>query len=317
MQASVGDEAGEQHPKLSLGPILFHWSAETKRDFYFAVADELPIDTVYIGEVVCSKRAPFFERYYPDVIERLTRAGKTVVVSSLAEVMTRREREMTAALATINDVEVEVNDVSALYFLRNRPHRVGPYVNVYNERTLSHLAAAGATHFCLPAEVDEPVISALAAAASSEGARIEVHVYGRIGLALSARCYHARAHGRVKDNCQYVCEGEPDGMVISTLDGTPFLAVNGVQTLSYKCLNMAQEIPSLLEMGVDSFRLSPHSHDMRPVVGAFRELLDGRISARDALALMNEASLLDAPFANGFYHGTEGHQWIEMIRVTG
>lgn len=317
MQASVGAKAGDQRRKLSLGPILFHWPAEKKRDFYFAVADEAPVDTVYIGEVVCSKRAPFFERYYPDVIERLTRAGKTVVVSSLAEVMTRREREMTAAMAAISTVEVEVNDVSALYFLRKKPHRIGPYVNVYNERTLSHLAEQGATHFCLPPEVDEPVISMLAEAALSAGAGIEVSIYGRVGLALSARCYHARAHGRVKDNCQYVCEAEPDSMVISTLDGTPFLAVNGVQTLSYRCLNMAQEVPTLLEMGVDTFRLSPHSHDMRPVIDAFRELLDGRISARNALALMNEASLLDAPFSNGFYHGTEGHQWIETIRVTG
>ena len=47
--------------ELTLGPILFHWPADKKRDFYFQIADESPVDTVYIGEVICSKRSPFFE----------------------------------------------------------------------------------------------------------------------------------------------------------------------------------------------------------------------------------------------------------------
>jgi len=313
MQRNDGDDRAG---KLALGPILFHWPAETKRDFYFRIADEAPVDVVYLGEVVCSKRAPFFERHLTDVTERLKRAGKTVVVSSLAEVMTRQEREMAAALATIDNVEVEANDTAALYYLRGKPHRIGPYINVYNEATLAHLVAQGATHVCLPAELNEPVISALAGTAASQGVGVEVTVYGRIGLALSARCYHARAHGRNKDNCQYVCEADADGMAISTLDRTPFLTVNGVQTLSYGCVNMAQELVTLAEMGVDTFRLSPHSHDMVPVITAFRKLLEGRLAARDALARIRESSL-EVPFVNGFYHGIEGHRWVEAINLTG
>ena len=48
---------------LTLGPLLFHWPAHKRRDFYLRIADEAPIDTVYLGEVVCSKREPFFEPY--------------------------------------------------------------------------------------------------------------------------------------------------------------------------------------------------------------------------------------------------------------
>ncbi len=39
---------------LSLGPVLFNWDAEDKRDFYFRIADEALLDAVYVGEVVCS-----------------------------------------------------------------------------------------------------------------------------------------------------------------------------------------------------------------------------------------------------------------------
>ncbi|MDG2404096.1 MAG: U32 family peptidase, partial [Paracoccaceae bacterium] len=42
-------------PKLTLGPIAYHWSAEARRDFYARIADEAPVDEVYLGEVICSK----------------------------------------------------------------------------------------------------------------------------------------------------------------------------------------------------------------------------------------------------------------------
>ena len=128
---------------LTIGPILFHWPAEQKRDFYFKIADESPVDTVYIGEVVCSKRSPFFEEYYDNVTDRLTRAGKKVILSSLSEVMVTRERKMTEELAQNEIYEVEANDSSALYHLRGRRHRIGQYYNTYNEETLKHLVLNG------------------------------------------------------------------------------------------------------------------------------------------------------------------------------
>lgn len=305
MQANAGDNVTQ----LSLGPILFHWPAETKRDFYFRIADEAPVDRVYVGEVVCSKRAPLFDRYFPEVIERLQRAGKTVVFSTLAEVMTGKEREMTRELATAGEFLIEANDAAALYHLRGKPHCVGPFFNCYNEATMAYLAAAGATHFTAPFEVSGDTMATLAGAAGELGVSLEVHVYGRTGLALSARCYHARAHGRVKDNCQYVCETDPDGMRLETLERQSFLAVNGIQTLSWACVNLVNELDALRSAGVQVFRLSPHSHDMVETVCAFRDVLDGTIEPASALARI-EAAGSPMPFCNGFYHHTAGHRWI-------
>src|SRR6476646_11698716 len=95
------------------------------------------------------------------------------------------------------------------------------------------------------------------------------------GRTASARCYHARAHGRTKDTCLFVCENDPDGLVLSTLEQKPFLVANGVQTLSFEYLNLAQEIPALKAAGVSRYRLSPHSCDMVQVATIFRGVLDG------------------------------------------
>jgi hypothetical protein len=80
--------------ELTLGPVLFNWQPEDWRDFYFRIADEAPIATVYLGEVICFKRAPLFEPYRELVAARLTNAGKTVVRSTLAEVMSKQERKL-------------------------------------------------------------------------------------------------------------------------------------------------------------------------------------------------------------------------------
>lgn len=295
--------------KLTIGPILFHWSADRKRDFYYRVADEAPVDTVYLGEVICSKREPFFEDSYPDVADRLRRGGKTVVFSSLAEVMIPRERTMTAGLCALDDFEVEANDASALYHLRGRPHRIGQYVNVYNEQTLAHLAANGATHVTLPSELPGAALRVLGKMARESGVGLEVQVYGRVGLALSARCYHARAHDRVKDNCLFVCENDPDGLTLETLDKRNFLCVNGVQTLSHSYLNLMQEMQEMADMGISHFRLSPHTGDMIGTIGAFHDVLSGRKDAAEALTLLAESDN-DRSYANGFYHGREGYGWV-------
>lgn len=302
-----------QQPQLTLGPVLFNWNPDTWRDLYYRIADEAPVDTVYIGEVVCSKRAPFFTPHYADVAERLAARGKNVVFSSLAEIMIRRERKMTSELCAGDDFMIEANDSVALYHLRGAPHAVGPYVNAYNEETLSVLAANGAVHFTMPPELPRDSLAEMAKAAKRLGVSLEVQVYGRVPLALSARCYHARAHGRVKDNCQFVCEQDPDGMELQTLDEKEFLVVNGVQTLSYTCLNMLQELHAMLDMGITAFRISPHSHDMVETASVFRDVLDKKISPADAVR-RTAASGPGVPFSNGFFYRKPGYQWVENLR---
>src|SRR6476660_3037555 len=119
--------------QLALGPVLYNWAPERWRDFYFRVADEAPVDVVSVGEIVCSKRSPFFAPYLPVVIERLRDAGKQVLVGSLILVSQRRERRQTGDLAAIEDVLIEVNDLTCLRSIAGRAHAVGPFVNIYNE----------------------------------------------------------------------------------------------------------------------------------------------------------------------------------------
>jgi len=291
---------------LTLGPVLFNWAPEAWRDFYFRIADEAPVETVYLGEIICSKRAPLFQPHLEAVATRLAAAGKAIVFSTLTEVMSKLDRKLVESFSGAE--MVEANDASAFAYLYGKPHHVGPFVNVYNERTLAVMARGGARNVCLPVELPSTAIRTLAAEAQKLNVALEVQVFGRLPLALSARCYHARAHGRTKDSCQFVCENDPDGLVLRTLENEPFLTVNGIQTLSYEYLDLSGDLATLQDMGIRRFRLSPHSCDMVAVATIFRDALDGRIHACEAQAKL-EALGLEAPFANGFFHGKPGTHW--------
>ncbi len=299
-------------PRLTLGPVAYHWPADKKIDFYAKIADEAPIDTVYLGEVICSKRAPFFDQHYSEVAERLIRGGKTVVFSSLAEVMLKRERKATKALSELEDYEIEINNAAGLLTIDGRAHRIGPFMNVYNSQTLGYFAHRGANHVCLPVELPSSSAALLARTASELGVGIEVQVFGRASLAVSARCYHARAHGRTKDNCQFVCEEDPDGMPLTTQDNQPFLRINGIQTLSHSYVNLTDEIPAMVDMGITDFRLMPQDIDMIEIAKAFAAVLHGEIAPQTARERIN-ALEIGAPFSNGFWHGQAGHRRIEAM----
>ena len=138
------------------------------------------------------------------------------------------------------------------------------------------MLAGNGVQQCLPAagNAGDAPSRALCRKRRKLGVTIEVQVFGRLPLALSARCYHARAHGRTKDSCQFICNVDPDGMTLRTLEDKPFLTVNGIQTLSHDYLNLIGELADLQAMGVTRFRLSPHSCDMVEVATIFRDVLD-------------------------------------------
>ncbi|MDA8232999.1 MAG: U32 family peptidase [Magnetospirillum sp.] len=294
-------------PRLTLGPVLFNWRPEKLRDFYFRIADEADVDTVCVGEVVCSKRSPFIAPHLPEILDRLAASGKEVVLSTLALVMSKREMDQIAELSGADGWLVEANDVSAAALAAGRPFAVGPLVNVYNEGTLAHLERLGAVRVCLPAELSAAAIATLAGGAAAE---IEVQAFGRLPLAISARCYAARARNLAKDSCQYVCADDPDGMVVDTLDDEPFLAVNGTQTMSYHYVSLLAELDALRAGGVRRFRLWPQDVDMVGVAGLFRETLAGAVDPAAAAARLG-ALCPGADFANGYVHGREGHAMVE------
>ena len=292
--------------QLSLGPALYNWQPERWRDFYFRIADEAPVDAVVVGEIVCSKRAPFFEPHLPAVIERLQDAGKQVLLGSLILVSQRRERRQTAALAEAPDNLVEVNDLTCLRSIAGRPHAIGPFVNIYNEASAAFHARQGATRICLPPELPLQSIAAIAAALPE--VVFEVFAFGRVPLAISARCYHARIHKLAKDNCRFVCEKDSDGLALRTLEQQDFLTVNGVQTLSYSCANLLKDIGALQKSSVGSLRLSPQDCDMVMVSRTFRDVLDGRDDAESGSRRLADL-YPHRPFANGFLHGEPGFSY--------
>lgn len=297
--------------KLTLGPIAYHWPADKRRDFYARIADEAAVDEVYLGEVICSKRAPFHEADLPTIIDRLERAGKRVILSTLAEVMLKRERKATGDLAEMDTPEIEINNAAGLFARGKRPHRIGPFMNAYNEATIAWMARQGATHVCLPSEMPASAIAVAAGAARKLGLGVEVQVFGRASLAVSARCYHARAHGRTKDNCQFICEADLDGMPLRTRDDKPILRVNGIQTLSESYIDLLPESARLVADGVSHLRLMPQTVDMVAVAKVFRDALDARVPLAEAEARL--ATLCgEVGLSNGFYHGEAGYRRIAM-----
>lgn len=289
--------------EITLGPLLFNWSPERTADFYARIADEAPVERVYLGEVVCGKREPLLQHALAEAAERLERAGKTVVWSTLALPMTRRDRKGVAELAADGERLVEINDAGALWTRDGAPFVAGPLLNIYNEAAARELAARGCVRLCANVELSLPAIAALSA--GCPGLEIELFAFGRLPLALSGRCYHARAHGLHRDNCRYVCDRNPDGMAVRTLGGQDFLAVNGVQTLSHAYQVADFEADELRAAGVDALRLSPHTADMVAVAGAFRAFADSRTDRDELIDALAEAGA-PGPFVGGYLRGEAG-----------
>jgi len=292
---------------LTVGPNFFFWEAETIRAFYRDLATT-PVARVSLGELICSKRLPFWRDEIPAAVEALQAAGKEVALTSLALVTLKRERKLTADLMDL-DLPVEVNDLSALIHIpEDRPFWVGPLVNVYNEGTLRWLIRRGARRICLPPELTLDSVAVLAQAGRDEGVPVEVWGHGRLPLAISARCYHARLHDRAKDSCQFVCGEDPDGRDVATLDGQRFLTVNGVQTLSQSTASMALKVEELQGAGVSALRLSPQSRDFVAICAAYADRLSGDLSGT-ALAAMLRPMVPGGTLSDGFLSGPAGAAW--------
>lgn len=289
--------------EIVLGPLLFNWSPERIGDFYGRIADEAAVDRVYLGEVVCGKRAPLLDAALAAAAERLEAGGKTVVWSAPALPASPRERRGARELVAAGGL-VELNDVSGLTHLPPGGAFVaGPLLNIYNEAAARALMRRGCVRLCANVELSLEAIAAIAS--GCPGLEIEIFAYGRLPLALSGRCYHARQHGLHKDGCQFVCDRDPDGLAVRTLDGAPFLAINGVQTLSHG-VQMADIPPADLKAaGVGALRLSPHTGDMVAVIDAFRRFADGALDA-GGLRRAVEATGTPAPLVNGYLAGQAG-----------
>ncbi len=289
--------------ELTLGPLLFNWSAERLRAFYDRVADFPAIDRVYLGEVVCGKRTPLAADVLLEAADRLRRAGKVVVWSTLALPSTPREMQACAERLASGEL-VELNDVSGLARLApDAAFVAGPFLNIYNEVAAAELMRRGCKRLC--ANVELPLTSLATITAACAGLEIELFAYGRLPLALSGRCHHARTYGLRKDSCHFVCDRDPDGLAVNTVEGEPFLAINGIQTLSHGVHLADARLETLRAAGVGALRVSPHSGDLAEIFAAFRRFADGDIDGQ-ALRVAVAAAGPPGPLVNGYLFGQAG-----------
>jgi collagenase-like PrtC family protease len=137
-----------------------------------------------------------------------------------------------------------------------------------------------------------------------DGVESEVLIYGRLPLALSARCFTARRYNLQKDDCQFRCLEHPEGLALRTREGQPFLVLNGVQTQSARILNLAREIPEMARLGVDIVRISPRPAGMREIAALLKRALQDPGEAAEVAARLD--GFAGAETCNGFWHGAAG-----------
>ena len=290
-------------PKLSLGPVPYFWSRETLLEFYDRIAIT-PVDIVYLGETVCSKRRPLKTREWLELAATLQAAGKEVVLSSLTLLEAGSELASLKRLCREQDFMIEANDMAAVQLLAgSKPFVTGPSVNIYNAHTLSVLAGLGLQRWVLPVELSRDTLAAMQAQRPT-GVATEVFVFGRLPLAWSARCFTARAHNLPKDDCQFRCLDYPDGLLLSTREDESFLVLNGIQTQSARTLNLIGELDDLKQLQVDVLRISPQSRHTEHIIDTFHHCLQGDITAADAETQLGK--LMPVGPCNGYWYGDAG-----------
>jgi O2-independent ubiquinone biosynthesis protein UbiV len=139
--------------KLALGPLQYFWPRERVLAFYEA-ASHWPVDIVYLGETVCSKRRELRTADWLELGGKLAAAGKEVVISSLALIEADSERLTLKRQVEDGRFTMETNDATALALLAGRPFVAGPHINTYNLNTLAELAELGAVRWVAPVELD-------------------------------------------------------------------------------------------------------------------------------------------------------------------
>jgi collagenase-like PrtC family protease len=290
-------------PRLSLGPLPYYWPREEVLDFYAHIA-AAPVDIVYLGETVCSKRRSLSGVEWLELAARLQDAGKEVVLSTLTLLEAGSEIGSLRRLCEQADFLIEANDMAAVQLLSGkRPFVTGPAVNIYNARTLAVLAELGLQRWVLPVELSREALADLQGQRPA-GVATEVLVYGRLPLAWSARCFTARAHDLPKDDCRFRCLDYPDGLLLSTREDEEFLVLNGIQTQSARTLNLIAELGDLVQLGVEVLRISPQSRHTAAIIEAFHAALRDPAEAARAAAELD--GYMPVGPCNGYWHGDAG-----------
>lgn len=290
--------------KLALGPLLYYWPRQETLAFYASIATS-PVDTVYLGETVCSRRHELRLDDWFGLARDLAAAGKEVVLSTQSLIESESDLKTLRQITGQDDFRVEANDMGAVRLLEADQvvnWIAGPTLNIFNPQTLELLMAAGARRWVVAPEIAG---SDLAAVRNhlAQPIETEVYAYGRLPLAYSARCFTARHFNLQKDACEFRCLSVQDGIVLRTREGEPFLTLNGIQTQSARVHNLLADLPNLAGR-VEVLRISPQGAHTLDIVTLFRAALDGKLTP--AAALDASRDFMPEAACNGFWHGRPG-----------
>lgn len=292
--------------KLSLGPVLFYWDRQQTLNFYADMAS-LPLDVIYLGETVCSKRRDMGLDDWIGLGRELSQASSAqIVLSGLTLIEAASELSGLKRLCDNGELLVEANDMGAVQYLSERrlPFVGGPALNLYNGHALAELVKSGMCRWVPPVEISgEMIKGAREQLASLEVTlpEIEIFAYGHLPLAYSARCFTARAENRPKDDCQFCCQNYPEGIPLLSQEGEALFTINGIQTMSASVSNLLADYPALVASGADLLRLSPRASGMGEVVAAFDAVRQGGLPP------------LAVEGCNGYWHGQPGMLRAEEV----
>ena len=280
----------------------------------------MPVDRVYLGEVVCAKKKGLSVKDIEVVGKKLEKAGKEVVVSSLAVVSNEDELKLVRDIVQL-PFSIEANDMSVFNVftashspLPTREIIAGPHITTYNVPSIDFLKSVGVKKVVFPVELSRDSVSYCI---QNTGIDAEVFAHGKVPLAFSWRCYTSRAYELNKTNCQYHCKQHPDGMLLKTIEGEPTFTVNGTSILSALTYTLVELIEDLKAIGIKALRISPQYQHTKKIVDVFKKRIEGIIGPDEGLAMLKETSLLGSPikafedkFCNGWYFGKAGKEYV-------
>ena len=297
--------------KISLAAVPYFWSQEDYFSFYKKIASS-PVDIVYLGETVCSKRRTMKFQDWLDIAELLTQAGKQVVLSTLTLLEADSELKYLSKIAKQKDYLIEANDMAAIQVANDNGNAfvAGTAINVYNNRAIDILKKQGMSRWCIPVELGQQDIAPMISHCQSLGIELEYRVFGRMPLAYSARSFTARHHKLPKDDCQLKCLDYEQGLKVKTQEGDSFAQINGIETQSAKVNYLFDRWTELKDAGIEILRIVPVSAvDTLKAVDQLAAMMQGVDVSKDAL-------VGDYEFCNGYWLGIEGMKYVPVKNIT-